>query len=405
MRFSRERIDTARRFRAVADGAVVQWAMLRLRAMTGCCFLAAAMLCPPETGILGAEAFDYPPVLLPGTHVREVRSSFVDQEYKLHIYLPVAYADSTRVFPVVYLTDSDAYFGFFRSLAANLRYGNMIPDIVIVGIAYEEDVQSYLRKRERDLLPAAIPNRPGTGAADKFFSFLKEELIPFVEAEYRVDPGDRTIAGMSGGATFALYVLCTSPELFSRYVIVSPYLVYGQEIVLDLEDAYAAQHDSLPAHVYSAMGELEPAYVLGPWKTLVVRMNKREYTDFELRHETLEGLSHMDVVFSAYARGMKEVFSDGAAALRAVPENYEACVGLYELGSMGVRFIVRLQANTLRISRAGEYWDELIPVAGARFGIEGNDEVQFSFVAGRDGAVLRMIIHQMGMENPAEKMD
>jgi predicted alpha/beta superfamily hydrolase len=380
-------------------------AVRRLRAMTGCCFMAAAMLCPLAAGIRGAEVFHYPPVSLRGTEVRGIRSSFVDQEFKLHIYLPVSYTDTTRVFPVVYLTDSDAYFGFFRSLVANLRYGNMIPDVVVVGVAYEEDVQSYLRKRERDLLPVAVPNHPGSGEAESFLSFMRDELIPFVESEYRVDSGDRTIVGMSGGATFAFYVLCSSPELFGRYVIISPYLVYGQEIILELENAYAEAHASLPARLYTAMGELEPAFALGPWKTLVERMQKRDYADFEVEHETLEGLSHMDVVYTAFVRGMKEVFSGGAIALQAVPENYEACVGLYELGSMGARFIVRLQANTLRISRAGEYWDELIPVAGARFGIEGNDEVQFSFVAGRDGAVLRMIIHQMGMENPAEKMD
>ena len=389
--------------RGDVDGAAAR--KMAVTIVTVFCIVMAVLSYPPIAHVTGAEAVGYPPVALPGTQVRGIRASSIDQEYKLHIYLPAAYADSARVFPVIYLTDSDAYFGLVRSMAANLRYGNMIPDVVVVGIAYEEDVQSYLRKRERDLLPAADPNHPGSGGAGKFLSFLEEELIPFIESEYRVDPGDRTIMGMSGGATFALYALCDSPEIFGRYIIISPYLVYGQEVVLDLEDAYAARHDSLPVHVYSAMGSLEPAFAIDPWRQLVGRMQGRDYEGLELRCETLEGLSHMDIVFSAYARGMKEVFSDGAAALRAAPENYDACVGRYELGSIGARFTVRLGDNGLRISRSGEYWDELIPVGDTRFGIVGNDEVRFSFVAGRDGAVLRMIIHQMGMENPAEKIE
>jgi predicted alpha/beta superfamily hydrolase len=367
--------------------------------------VAMAAICLLQGTALSAEAVHYPPVSLRGTEVRSIASSIVDQEYKLHIYLPAGYADSTKVFPVVYLTDSDAYFGFFRSLAANLRYGNLIPEIVVVGVAYEEDVQSYLRKRERDLLPVEVENHPGSGKASLFLEFMRKELLPFVESHYRVDPEDRTIVGMSGGATFALYLLCTSPELFDRYVIISPYLIYGQEVVLELEHAYAEEHDSLPALVYTAMGELEPAFALGPWNTLVGRMVGRKYADLELRQEILEGLAHMDVVYSAYVNGLKEVFADWAKALRAAPENYDACTGRYELGSAGIRFMVRSEKERLYISGSGEYWDELIPVADTRFGVEADDGVQFSFIADGSGAVLRMIIHQMGMENPAERID
>jgi predicted alpha/beta superfamily hydrolase len=367
--------------------------------------ITAAVLCLWPVTDRSAEDVRTPPVSLPGTEVREIASSFIDQEFKLHISLPAGYADSTKVFPVVYLTDSDAYFGYFRSLAGNLHYGNLIPEIVVVGVAYEEDVGSYMRKRERDLLPAEVPNHPGSGQAALFLKFMREELLPFVEAQYRVDPEDRTIVGMSAGATFASYVLCTSPELFDRYIIVSPYLIYGQEVVIQMEKDYAREHDFLPARVYAAMGELEPAYARGPWNTLMENIKKRNYSDLVLTQETLEGLSHMDVVFSAYVKGLKEVFSDRSKTLRAVPANYEGCTGLYELGSERIRFTVRLENNSLHISRSGEYWDELIPVTDTRFGVEGQADVQFSFVADRKGAVMRMIIHQLGMEVPAEKID
>jgi predicted alpha/beta superfamily hydrolase len=364
-----------------------------------------AAFCAAHVSAHNVDDAPYPPVSLRGTEVRTMASSAIDQEFKLHVYLPAGYADSTRVFPIVYLTDSDAYFGYFRSLAGNLHYGNMIPEVVIVGIAYEEDIQSYMRKRERDLLPAAVENHPGSGNAEAFAEFMRDELLPFVESQYRVDSGDRTIVGMSAGATFALYVLCTSPELFDRYVIVSPYLIYGQEILLELHDAYARGHHSLPARVYTAMGELEPSYALGPWNTLIENIDERDYSDLELKPEVLQGLSHMDIVFTAYVNGMKEVFSDRSQALRAVPANYEACAGLYELATEGIHFTVRFQNSGLFISRSGEYWDELTPVAESRFGIEGNAEVQFSFMADWNGSVQRMIIHQLGMEIPAERLE
>lgn len=361
------------------------------------CFVAVA--------VRGGEDDGRCPVALRGTEVRSIASSLVEQEFKLHIYIPSGYADSKRVFPAVYLTDSDAYFGFFRSMMGNLQFGNLVPEVVVVGIAYEEDTRSYLMKRERDMLPAAVEGHPHSGHAGAFLRFMAEELFPFVESRYRVDPRDRTIVGMSAGATFAAYVLFTAPELFQRYIIVSPYFVYGQEVVLELEEAYAADHSSLPARLYTAMGALEPDYARGPWNTLVERIRERDYTDLRLKQELLDGLSHMDVVFTACVNGLKEIFSEPSELLRAVPENYAACAGRYELALNGICFTVRFDDGRLFVSRSGEYWDELIPVSDTRFAVEANNDVRFSFVTDDTGAVRRMLMYQLGMEIPAERSD
>jgi predicted alpha/beta superfamily hydrolase len=352
-----------------------------------------------------AESDASVPVSLRGTELRSIESTLIDQEFKIHIYLPPSYHNSDRVFPAVYLTDSDAYFGFLRSMVANLHFGNLLPEVVVVGIAYEEDTQSYLRKRERDLLPAEVRGHEGSGNAEAFAGFIKEELLPFVESHYRVDPRDRALAGMSAGATFAAYVLCTTPELFHRYVMVSPYLIYGQEIVLDLEAAYAKNHDTLPARVYTAMGEMEPDYARGPWSALTENIRKRDYPDLRLEQELLDGLSHMDVVFTAYVNGMKEVFSEQSETLLAIPENYAACSGSYDLGINGMRFTVRVDNHRLLISRSGEYWDQLSPASDTRFAVRGNADTEFSFVTDETGEVASMIVHQIGLEIRAEKIE
>lgn len=351
------------------------------------------------------EEQDHLPVSLHNTEVRSIRSAVIDQEFKLHIYLPRGYHESDRRYPALYLTDSDAHFGFVKSMIASLQFGNLSPAVVVVGIAYEEDTQSYLKKRERDLLPVPVRNKPGSGRAADFAAFLRKEVFPFVESEYRVDPGDRTIAGLSAGATFASYVLATTPDLFRRYVIVSPYFIYGQEQVLDLEAEYAAGHNSLPVRVYTAMGELEPDYAQEPWGAFVENLRSRAYPDLELEGETLMGLSHMDVVFTAYVNGVKSVFEEGLNALEALPENYAACVGRYEVTINDMVFTVRAGEGRLFMSGSGEYWDELIPVSDTRFEVKQNRNVQMSFVADQDGAVARLIIHQAGVDLPAEKVE
>jgi predicted alpha/beta superfamily hydrolase len=372
-----------------------------MTAILASCLVSCIVAVPAD----GAKNDVYPKVSLRNTEVRNIRSAVLDQEFKLHIYLPPGYHDSERLFPAVYLTDSDAYFGFFRSLTANLQFGNLAPATVIVGIAYEEDTQSYLRKRERDFLPAEVQGHEGSGNADAFAGFLEEGLFPFVESQYRVDPDDRTIVGMSGGATFASYILCTAPELFQRYIIVSPYFIMGQEIVLDLEAEYARDHDTLPVRVYTAMGELEPDYARKPWNALVENIRRRAYPDLELEQELLAGCSHMDVVFPAYVSGIKAVFAERLKALEAVPENYAACTGSYDLSVNSKRFTVRLEHGRLFISGSAEYWDELSPVSATRYRVEPNLDVQVSFVADQNGVVVRMIIHQGGMDLLAEKTE
>jgi len=376
-------------------------AILRLRTIAFVVYLAVCALTVP---IRGAASQNHPQVSLRDTEVRSIRSDIIDQDFKLHVYLPRGYHESNRRFPVLYLTDSDAYFGFVRSMVANLQFGNLAPALVVVGIAYEEDTESYLKKRERDLLPVQVRNNPGSGRAADFAAFLREDVFPFVESKYRVDPGDRTIAGLSAGATFASYVLATTPDLFSRYIIVSPYFIHGQEVVLELEAEYAAEHDRLPAQVYTAMGELEPDYAREPWETLVENLRSQAYPDLELDSETLTGLSHMDVVFTAYVHGVESVFSEGLNTLEAVPENYAACVGRYDVTVNDMLFTVRAGDGRLFISRSGEYWDELIPVSDTRFEVKQNRDVQMSFVADRNGAVTRLIIHQAGVDLPAEKV-
>ena len=46
------------------------------------------------------------PVTIPGSVLRTIQSTIVNQEYALHISLPRGYAESNKKYPVIYLMDS-----------------------------------------------------------------------------------------------------------------------------------------------------------------------------------------------------------------------------------------------------------------------------------------------------------
>lgn len=96
----------------------------------------------------------HPPVTLPDTEVRLLESALVNDTYRLHISLPITYANSDRTYPVVYLTDGNGLFPLVRCIAEALSGGLEIPRLIIVGIGYDTDnAREWGRYRERDLLP------------------------------------------------------------------------------------------------------------------------------------------------------------------------------------------------------------------------------------------------------------
>ena len=92
----------------------------------------------------------HPPVTLPGTEVRLLQSSKVNQEYKLFISLPADYDKTEDSYPVLYVTDANWLFSSFLPLVGWLP----IPPMIIVGIGYPtDDAAEIIRIRARDFLP------------------------------------------------------------------------------------------------------------------------------------------------------------------------------------------------------------------------------------------------------------
>ena len=96
-----------------------------------------------------------------------------------------------------------------------------MPDIVIVGITYSGAHPDYDALRATDYTPTP-GDRKGSGDGPKFLHFMKAELIPFIELNYRGDPTRRILGGHSLGGLFTLYAMLTDPTLFWGYLAGSP---------------------------------------------------------------------------------------------------------------------------------------------------------------------------------------
>jgi len=249
-----------------------------------------------------------PVVPLPGTELRHMHSAATGRDYDIQISLPADYARNTRArYPVLYVLDGQWDFKLMLSVQGGLTYDRWTPQIMIVGITWSGANPNYDSLRAMDLTPAATRQLPGSGAAPQFLSFIRDQLVPFIETTYRADPRRRILMGASFGGLFTLYALFSDPGFFWAYMAGSPAVTYASRVGFALESSYAASHRDLPARLYIAVGSIEPlaSAVQELWGVL----RGRSYTGLQLETRVIEGERHSGNKPEAFNRGLRWVFA------------------------------------------------------------------------------------------------
>ncbi len=194
--------------------------MNRRTSLAVCLSVAALALAAALPGAALAQA-DGDPITL-GSY-RVLRSSVLGEDRLLQVHLPRDYASGSLAFPVVYVFYSDWVEGYFAQLVNDLYHLTMdrMPPAILVGVP---NTQRY-----RDLLPWPRERALGEeGRADRFLRFVQEELIPFVDAEYRTKPF-RVFVGPQTAAVFGLYTLLEAPGTFQAFALNDPCVVDGPQ--------------------------------------------------------------------------------------------------------------------------------------------------------------------------------
>ena len=218
----------------------------------------------------------YPRVDIPGSEVRKITSSIVTgQEYELQILLPGSHKTSNKKYPVIYLMDSQWDFPLLKCLYGEHYYDGFIPELIVVGVTWGGINPNPDSLRARDYTPTKEARSPQSGGADNFLSFMKNELFPFIETNYKGDNNNRTLMGCSLGGLFTLYTLFTQPELFTGYAAASPAVGWDREGLYKYEKEFAEEKLSKPVRVYMTIGDVErsrPAY-----ERFAAQMTSRNY--------------------------------------------------------------------------------------------------------------------------------
>lgn len=232
-------------------------------------------------------------------------SENVADTFHIFVSVPNGYTDTENRYPVVYVLDGDIAFGMAASIARYMRIGGNIPELIVIGIGYGSIDKTSGNKRNRDYRP--VPE----GGAENFLSFIKEELIPFIDSAYRTIPGDRTINGYSSGGLFALYTLFTQPNTFNRYVVGSPYLVWDNYSIYNYEESSPDKIGDKKINLFISVGseESEQKY-FNPIDELVIKLQERNYPGLILETKVFDGSTHLTAAPEAITHGLLSVFKN-----------------------------------------------------------------------------------------------
>ncbi|MFZ2055591.1 MAG: alpha/beta hydrolase-fold protein [Candidatus Aminicenantales bacterium] len=242
------------------------------------------------------------------TEMRFLTSKEVDQTYEIDISFPKDYGQETARYPVLYVLDAEYNFGCVAYIVRRLIRNGDIPKVLVVGVAYNTTDDDFYLKRERECTPPSDVYGSRSGGVENCIRFFEKELIPYVDHHYRTIPRDRTIVGHSIGGFFGAYVLFKHPDLFTKYLIVSPSLWYSNDVIFQYEKEFARTHKTLNAAVFLSTGKDESARMIRTTEKMIRTIEDGNYKGLQFNYLIPEGEHHRSVFPYAFTKGARWLF-------------------------------------------------------------------------------------------------
>ena len=240
------------------------------------------------------------------TRYSRLSSETIGRDFHVYVMLPEGYDQAEeKLYPTVYVLDGGTLFPLLVGYYRYLRFGDEVPDLIIVGISYGSDRFAEGNYRATDYT-APSDEREYWGGAGAFQVFLKDELMPYVEREYRSRPDRRVVFGQSIGGQFVLYTALTDPGLYWGHIASNPALHRNLPFFLKKHSSASRADPQSRLFVGSASGD-ERRFRL-PMLEWMQRWTGKDDIPWLLETRTFEGHSHMSLAPAAFRDGMRWLF-------------------------------------------------------------------------------------------------
>lgn len=235
--------------------------------------------------------------------------------YEIFVRLPSEYYTNEKKYPIIPILDPNFLFSALYGIT-RITENNIIVGIGHKGLDFSDAAGNDISYRSnlyrvRDFLPFKLdPNIfiPGTddslkeeileacGKANDFALLIKARVLPLIENTFRVT-GERTIVGHSFGGVFTLFMLLEYPQVFEKYIAISPVLDPRYYIEKEMFTSTASNGNN----VYCAFGSLESDEREPDALGIAIRNTKKIIPNVDV----IDGEDHVSVAISGMLRGLK----------------------------------------------------------------------------------------------------
>lgn len=240
-------------------------------------------------------------------------SESVKDSFSIFISLPKDYAKKrNQNFPVIYLLDANVYFDI---VADAMKEHNS--NAILVGIGYKDfAMMDSLRNRDYTF-PKALPQDSFriSGGADKYLSFIKSDLFPYIDKTYQTDTSNRTLMGHSLGGYFALFVLeqemRKKSNSFKNYVAASPSLQYcNNYLIKQFENISYSEYTKILFLTFGAKEDVEDGTDtegIDNFNSLIQILSSAKFKNVTLKDEVFSSFGHMETAIPTFTKSLKGI--------------------------------------------------------------------------------------------------
>ena len=177
----------------------------------------------------------------------QVTSDFLEEDREFQVYLPPTYFFNTQnKFPVIYLIDGDYNFHYTTGVVEFLsNVSGVIPECIVVGIG-----DKGIAKYRANCTPNTVKGKGDkNGNANNHMSFISDELMPYINENFRAADYN-IIIGQSAGGLFVTNFLIERPNTFDVYIAIDPALWVGDYEIVKRSDSLLKDRKALNALYY-----------------------------------------------------------------------------------------------------------------------------------------------------------
>ena len=217
--------------------------------------------------------------------VLEIHSELLNEGRILRISVPDNYEKTQDRYPVLYRLDGTATF-FTESVhnIKNLYSVGEIPEMIVVGIENTD--------RWRDMLPVKLERHPTAGGASRFFKFLKQEVIRFVDDNYRTNPV-RILFGQSNSALFTIYAMTENANIFTGIIASSPSVGHCKDYIFDKMESFLNTHSESDRYLFISNGGRDTAVrLMAPIPEFIDRFKEKRQESIIWEYKYYENEGH-----------------------------------------------------------------------------------------------------------------